>query len=176
MHYIARLLAHPRRPFHVAALAANPSSLDPPPDLQHISGNLLEAVDDGAMRVTGRFTTDPKLDLLAMVNLRARQKELRDELRRAKRSLHAVTVERLKHELASISELLKRDTNADGQSRAFADETERARKNVLNAIDRSIGRIAAAHTELGAHLRDAIDTGTFCVYRPARHFDWHIAA
>ena len=43
---------------------------------------------------------------------------------------------------------------------------ERARLNVTRAIRSATDRIAAAHNELGQHLRATIRTGAYCLYQP----------
>jgi len=50
--------------------------------------------------------------------------------------------------------------------------SERARKAVTNRIRQSAARIGALHAGLGLHLRNAVHTGTLCVYTPDRPAPW----
>ena len=49
---------------------------------------------------------------------------------------------------------------------------ERTRKAVTNRIRQSAARIGALHAGLGLHLRNAVHTGTLCVYTPDRPAPW----
>jgi hypothetical protein len=53
-----------------------------------------------------------------------------------------------------------------------ARSSERARKAVTNRIRQSAARIGALHPGLGLHLRNAVHTGTLCVYTPDRPAPW----
>jgi len=50
--------------------------------------------------------------------------------------------------------------------------SERARKAVTNRIRQSAARIGTVHPGLGLHLRNAVHTGTLCVYTPDRPAPW----
>jgi hypothetical protein len=58
------------------------------------------------------------------------------------------------------------NTRPGGRSRAFTDDSERARLAAGRAIRRALVRIDQADTIIGAHLRDTIHTGIRCWYRP----------
>jgi hypothetical protein len=47
-----------------------------------------------------------------------------------------------------------------------------ARKAVTNRIRQTVSRIASGHQTLGLHLRNAVHTGTWCVYTPERPTRW----
>ena len=53
-----------------------------------------------------------------------------------------------------------------------AEAVERARKAVTNRVRQTLARIANAHEVLGLHLRNAVHTGTRCVYTPERPIRW----
>ncbi len=53
-----------------------------------------------------------------------------------------------------------------------AEAVERARKAVTNRIRQTLARIANVHHALGLHLRNAVHTGTRCVYTPERPTGW----
>ncbi len=53
-----------------------------------------------------------------------------------------------------------------------AEAVERARKAVTNRIRQTLAHIANVHHALGLHLRNAVHTGTRCVYTPERPTRW----
>jgi hypothetical protein len=53
-----------------------------------------------------------------------------------------------------------------GRPRRLGSDTERARLNVTRAIRTAIARIRDRAPRIGAHLDDAVRTGTHCSYRP----------
>ena len=53
-----------------------------------------------------------------------------------------------------------------------AEGVERARKAVTNRIRQTLVRVASVHHTLGLHLRNAVHTGTRCVYTPERPTRW----
>ena len=61
-----------------------------------------------------------------------------------------------------------RSTAADGSAEAI----ERARKAVTNRIRQTLLRIADMNRGLGLHLRNAVHTGTHCIYTPERRTRW----
>jgi len=76
-----------------------------------------------------------------------------------------------------VAELIRAAaTCPDGRRPAAEDGTaeavERARKAVTNRIRQTVTRIATVHEALGLHLRNAVHTGTRCVYTPERSMRW----
>jgi hypothetical protein len=75
-----------------------------------------------------------------------------------------------------VAELIRAAADPDGGRRAAEDGTaeavERARKAVTNRIRQTVTRIASVHQALGLHLRNAVHTGTRCVYTPERPTQW----
>ena len=61
-----------------------------------------------------------------------------------------------------------------GRARKTGDPTERARKAVTERIRAAIDRAEEAHPALGRHLRNSINTGTFCSYRPETPVEWSL--
>jgi len=58
------------------------------------------------------------------------------------------------------------------RDRRLGDDRERARKAVTGRIKDAVGRITAAHPELGEHLSRTISTGYLCEYRPDLAARW----
>ena len=75
-----------------------------------------------------------------------------------------------------VAELIRVAACPDGRRPATEDGTaeavERARKAVTNRIRQTLARIASIHQVLGLHLRNAVHTGTRCIYTPERPTRW----
>lgn len=59
-----------------------------------------------------------------------------------------------------------------GRDRRLGDEKERARKAVSARIGDAIDRIERANPQLAQHLRNSVQTGTWCTYAPAEPTRW----
>jgi hypothetical protein len=162
--FIAHLLQHPDRDFHVAQLVALlPSAGAHHTDAVYISRSERERM--GIHSVAGP-DSNPLLDATAKAEYRRRIEELRDELEQARRfNDHARTADREK-ELEFIGLELSRAVGASGRDRKHRAENERARVNVTNAIRTLTQKIAKEQPSFGRYLRLTIRTGTFCSYRP----------
>ena len=74
-----------------------------------------------------------------------------------------------------VAELTQVVAHADARGPVAAERpeaVERARKAVTNRIRQTLARIAGVHQALGLHLRNAVHTGTRCVYTPERPTRW----
>ena len=75
-----------------------------------------------------------------------------------------------------VAELIRVADCPDGRRPASDDGTaeavERSRKAVTNRIRQTLARITSVHQVLGLHLRNAVHTGTRCVYTPERPTRW----
>ena len=75
-----------------------------------------------------------------------------------------------------VAELIRVAACPDGRRLAgedgSAEAVERARKAVTNRIRQTLVRITSVHHVLGMHLRNAVHTGTRCVYTPERPTRW----
>jgi tetratricopeptide (TPR) repeat protein len=157
LRYLALLLAHPGREFHVLDLVAADSGAAAAPLGQH-GGVSRRALGDAG----------EALDAQAKEAYRRRLVEIEDDIEQARalgdgeRSAQA-EVERdfIVRELASAVGL-------GGRDRRAASASERARVAVTRATRHAIARLSERHPELGAHLDRAIRTGTYCAYLPDR--------
>ncbi len=75
--------------------------------------------------------------------------------------------EALERQLATTKGLGDRD-------RTIANDTEKIRVAVTQAINRAITSISEAHPPLGLHLLNAIKTGSDCRYTPDQPVDWQL--
>ena len=150
--YLARLLRHPHREFHVLDLLTG----DAPRGAT--------ARPDGL--VAGRRDAGVVLDEPAKHAYRGRIAELEDEIEQARRWND---LERAAHAEAELDALTRELTGAlglGGRDRRAASDSERARASVTKAVRGALRRLEAQHPELGRHLSVAVRTGTFCSYDP----------
>jgi hypothetical protein len=121
-------------------------------------GDLGPAVDETARRAYEQRIRDLQLEIDD-----ARQS---NDLRRAE--LAELELDALVVQLASAYGL-------GGRARPAGSSTERARTAVTYRIRASLRRIADHHDELGRHLRNAVQTGTWCAYRPETDEVWVVS-
>lgn len=119
-------------------------------------------------------SADPVLDNRARAAYRARLAALEDEIDEADLHHDLGRAARARSEREALIDELRRATGRGGRSRRLGDDAERARKAVTARIRDALGRIENQHPDLGAHLRAALRTGTFCCYEPAEPTTWRI--
>lgn len=144
---IQKMLAHPRQLFHCAELMG--STLD---------GEGEKLIDEKARK-------------------RYQQKiiELQSEIEEAERFSNFIQLEKLQAEYDQLVEHLSRSLNLKGRVRETGGTIEKARSAVTWRIRSAIARIEQHHLLLGAHLSNAIKTGTFCSYKPDREIKWIVS-
>jgi len=167
LHYLAHLLRHPGREFHVLDLAAagqggQAGSLPISPaqdDLHH-----------------ARFpSTGPILDEQAKRAYRARFRELEEELAEATSWADPVRAAKARQEMQFLAGQLAAAVGLGGRDRRAGSPAERARVNITRAIKAALARIRAHSPALADHLDATIHTGTFCSYAPDPRapITWH---
>jgi non-specific serine/threonine protein kinase len=155
LQYLAQLLRHPGREFHVLDLAqgacvGEPASENPRP------------------------AALPILDEQAKAAYRHRLTDLRDELAEAERFHDAGRAARAREEIDAITEQLAAGVGLGGRDRVASATAERARSTVTHAIRAVVRKIHRKLPAVGEELALAIRTGTYCSYAPdrARPVDW----
>ncbi|MBX7098752.1 MAG: hypothetical protein K1X89_13680, partial [Myxococcaceae bacterium] len=106
-------------------------------------------------------------DARAKAQYRARLRALAEDLEDAEHRSDARRAEQVREELDALTEQLAAGVGLGGRARRVGGAAERARVNVQRRLKDAIERIAEGLPELGAHLRWAVRTGTFCSYRGA---------
>jgi tetratricopeptide (TPR) repeat protein len=143
MRYLAQLLAHPGREFHVLDLVA------------------VETGQQMALGDAGEI-----LDERAKTAYRRRLAEIEDDIEQAR----ALGDDRREAQADAERDFLVRElaraVGLGGRDRRAASASERARSGVTRAIRQGIARIGEHHPELGEHLNRAVSTGTYCAYVP----------
>jgi hypothetical protein len=160
---IACLLARPDTDVHVLDLLG---ATDGPVANPH-------AWDHSSIRRTVTFAAGEPADAAARAAYRHRRAELRDELADAERCDDAARRLTIRRELEAIEEVL---AAAYGYTRRrdAGDPIERARKTVAWRIRYALDRIARLLPPMGAHLADAIRTGSHCTYRSRPSVRWDV--
>lgn len=143
LHDLAALLANPGRELHCAELM----------------GAAVESPDTG-----------PALDVAARRDYERRIVELQAELVEAEDSHDQGGADKARLEMDLLVEHLTAATRLGGRSRRSGSSGERARAAVGWRIRAAISRVDAVHPVLGAHLRDAVRTGTWCCYQPVQRW------
>jgi len=144
VRYLAELLAHPGREFHVLDLVAAET------------GHQMAFGDAGVI-----------LDAQAKTAYRRRLTEIEDDIEQARALEDAEREAQADAERDFLVGELARAVGLGGRDRRAGSDSERARSGVTRAVRQAIARIAEHHPELGEHLNRAVRTGTYCAYVPA---------
>jgi len=141
MELLARLVERPGEELHVLVLAGGGQALHEP-------------------------SPGDALDATAARSYRARLAALEDELAAAEAAADAGRAELARREHAFLQAELSRAFGLGGAPRPAGSSSERARVNVQRRLKDAIARIAEHDAAIGAYLRAAVRTGTFCTFRP----------
>jgi hypothetical protein len=156
--YIAHLMAHAGREFHVTDLSTL-GQRSIVPDMPAIG-----AETHGLAQEFG--DAGPELDPSAKSSYRQRLQELRDELREAKSFYDLGRIANIETEIEFISRELARAIGLGGRDRRASSDTERARLRVTMAVKSTVKKIAEQHPRLGRRLMHSVRTGNFCSFEP----------
>jgi hypothetical protein len=168
LHYLAHLLRHPGREFHVLDLAAagqqDPAGAPP-----------VSAARQDDLHQTRLSDHGPVLDEQAKAAYRARLRELEDDLAEATSWADPVRAARARQEMHFLTDELTAAVGLGGRARKSGSPAERARVNITRAIRGALSRIRAHSPALADHLDATIHTGTFCAYTPDPRapITWH---
>ena len=166
--YIAHLMAHAGREFHVSDLSTlGQCGIVPvrPAIGAETNGLAQEFGDPG-----------PELDPSAKSSYRQRLHDLRDELREAESFNDLGRIANIENEIEFISRELARAVGLGGRDRRASSNTERARLRVTMAVKSTVKKIAKQHTSLGRRLTHSLRTGNFCSFEsePASDAPWQM--
>ncbi|MEQ8267876.1 MAG: hypothetical protein RH982_11805 [Parvibaculum sp.] len=127
---------------------------------------------DLAERADESYAGDAALDDKARQSLKARIRDLQEELAEAEDMNDTGRAEHARSEMDQLVETLSRALGLGGRSRRLGDLTERARTTVTWRIRHAVRKIEAAHEPLGRHLANSLRTGVFCSYKPEQPVAW----
>jgi tetratricopeptide (TPR) repeat protein len=143
MRYLAQLLVHPGREFHVLDMVAAETGPQTTPG------------DTGAI-----------LDERAKAAYRRRLAEIEEDIEQARALDDTDREAQADAERAFLVRELASAVGLGGRDRRAASDSERARSGVTRAVRQAIARIGEHHPQLGEHLTRSIRTGTYCAYVP----------
>ena len=143
MRYLAQLVAHSGREFHVLDLVAAET------------GQRTSLGDAGEI-----------LDEQAKAAYRRRLAEIEDDIEQARALEDAGREAQADAERDFLVRELAGSVGLGGRDRRAASASERTRSGVTRAIRQGIARIGEHHPRLGEHLDRAVRTGTYCAYVP----------
>jgi multidrug resistance efflux pump len=97
---------------------------------------------------------------------------LQADIQEAEQRSDFLKLEKLQDEYDRLVEYLSQSLGIKGRIRESANPVEKARSAVTWRIRSAIAKIESYHPQLGAHLSNAIKTGSFCCYQPERNLNW----
>ena len=156
LHYLAALLRHPGREFHVRELVARPMDVLTP----------AAAVAANELVKGGLYVGLPVLDVRAKAEYKRRINDLRQDLKQADQLNNPQRKTEVQNELQAITDHLASSVGLGGRDRRASSNAERARSAVTKCIKRAIQEIGKAIPSLGYQLAVRIKTGYFCSYHP----------
>jgi hypothetical protein len=112
------------------------------------------------------------LDREALRQIKERLDANREEEDEAREHQDFARVERLQEEAESLRREVARATGLGGRHRRAADDRERARQAVAQAIRRALAAIAREHEYLSRHLERTLRLGAVLVYEPDLTRTW----
>lgn len=160
LHDLAVLLARPGVEVHALQLVSPvkvPAAVGAGEGLDGVEGDLGPLLDDAAREA-----------------YRAKISALREDIAEAEAIHDLARAEQGREELEALTASLTAAYGLGGRSRRAGDPAERARTTVTSRIRSTITRIEGLHPALGAHLRHAVRTGTYCCYDPETPVAWQL--
>ena len=156
LHYLARLLAHPGREFHVLDLVAGgvTPAVSPP------------GTSNQELTSSGWGDSGVHLDAQAKDAYRRRLAEIDEDIEDARHLSDSGRVLQAEAERDFLIRELSRAVGLGGRDRRAGSASERARVSVTRAVRHAMSRIRQHDPPLGEHLDRAIRTGIYCVYLP----------
>jgi hypothetical protein len=145
LRYVERLLAEPGREFHAADLVRLETGAD-----------LTVPVDRGV----------PMLDEAAKDAYRRRLADVDEDIAAARADNDVGRAELAERDREYLVAELTRAVGLGGRDRTSIDGAERARGSVTRSIRYALDRLSTSSPEVASHLRQHVQTGTFCRYEP----------
>jgi 7-cyano-7-deazaguanine synthase in queuosine biosynthesis len=149
--YLHALLSHPHRPISAVELACRVA--------RHPKNFALGSAGE-------------TLDQDALTAYRARLAELTEELQEAKENNDVAQQTRVEREQEEFMSEIRRALGRGGRIRRDADDRDRVRKAVGNAIRRAIRDIGRFDQTLAVHLHAYVSCGLNPCYSPNRETEW----
>ena len=126
----------------------------------------------------GEASPELLLDETALRQYRKRIEHLEGEIEEARSFNDFERESQSQVELDFLIEELRTSTGLGGRSRTATNSAERARVRVTKSLRTAIARITDVSPTIGNHLRNSVQTGTYCVYQPdgLNPIEWDVSA
>ena len=170
LHYIAYLLDNPGK--EVSALDLEKSHPDSPDDTQAMQISAAQ-LDENGLATSSTDDRQPVMDAKYEQDIRAKLEGLDEERDRMTVLENYVRVAEIEDKKDEIIRQLQSAKGLHGKSRIFANQNERCRKRVTEAIRTSLVKLRTNHKELGEHLDASIKTGGYCSYTSQEEISWN---
>ncbi len=156
LRYLAHLLTHPGRDFHVLDLVAceRGSAVD-------IGGRA-----EPGLAISSGLDAGVLLDAQAKKAYRARLAEIDEDIEEAVAMGDHGRAAQAQGERDFLVRELARAVGLGGRDRYAGSISERARASVTRAVRQAMARIDEHHPALSEHLERTVRTGTYCAYLP----------
>ena len=117
-------------------------------------------------------STGEVIDAAARRQYEQRIRDLQSEVDEAEADGDYARSYRYQAELDEVIEHLTAALGHGKRTRRGADTAERSRSAVTHRVRSAIKQVSAVHPGLGHHLEHAVNTGTYCSYRPEHPVEW----
>jgi hypothetical protein len=156
LHYLARLLAHPGREFHVLDLVLG----------DRVAPGQASRAAEPELWVSSELGAGPLLDVQAKESYRRRLVEIEEDIEDARAMGDSERADQADTERDVILRELSRAIGLGNRDRHAGSSSERARASVTRAVRQAMARIHEHNSQLGKHFDRSIRTGTYCAYLP----------
>ncbi|MEX0730992.1 MAG: hypothetical protein WED00_09830 [Aquisalimonadaceae bacterium] len=130
---------------------------------------------DLADRADHGYGGDEVLDSAARQSLKARIRDLQEELGEAEDNNDLGRAEQARQELDQLVETLSAALGLGGRQRRIGNLSERTRTTVTWRIRHAVRKLREVHEPLARHLENSLRTGTFCAYKPEHPVRWRMS-
>jgi hypothetical protein len=120
-------------------------------------------------------STGETIDTTARRHYEQRIRNLQGDIDEAEANSDYERAYRYQDELDRLIEHLSAAIGHRGRTRRAGGSAERARSAVTHRVKSMIRQITKLHPQLGAHLTHAVNTGTYCSYRPEQPIVWLVS-
>jgi predicted ATPase len=119
-------------------------------------------------------STGEVIDATARRNYEQKIRDLQSEIDEAESNSDYARAYKHQAELDTLIDHLTAALGHGNRTRRAAGSTERARSAVTHRLRTTIRQLGRLHPVLGRHLSHAVNTGTYCSYRPEQPTTWRI--
>ncbi len=164
--------------FYVARLLKKPNVRIPAFDLAYPYIDFTEScveeniAREAKIRYTASYGHQEVTDRKAIQDCQKALRELNENLEKTKAENDLGAQQKIESEISFFNNYIRNSLTPTGRIRCFPDDPEKARKSVLNAITRVLGRIEKENEHLYRHFANSIHTGRKCVYKPEKEMNW----